>query len=286
MQLRSFFSMVAIISVATGLQASGGRRQNSPAPAAQYRSTTRAVAVDVVVDKGDDPVSGLHQQDFQLLEDGKPQVIDFFEEHTGATKRAAPVLPKMPATVYTNLPSVPQDDTVNVLLLDALNTDVRDQVYVHNQIVDFLKKMPPGMRAAIFTLGSKLRMVQGFTTDSAALHAALNDPKYGVVPEKPYQSHSLSNKMADVKHMDDALMVSPGLAEAVQSFQRDFASYQGSQRVSMTLDALQALARFLGGVPGRKNLIWFSSSFPVTMIPDPDQSQRANRPNTDDLREY
>ena len=287
MQLRSFLGMVAVISVATGLQASGKRRQDSPAPAApQYRSTTRAVAVDIVVEKGDDPVSGLQKQDFQVLEDGKPQVIDFFEEHTGATKRAALVLPKMPATVYTNLPSMPQDDAVNVLLLDALNTDVRDQVYVHNQMVEFLKTMPPGMRAAIFTLGSKLRMVQGFTTDSTALHAALNDPKYGVVPEKPYQSHSLSDKMADVKHMDDALMVSPGLAKAVKSFQRDFASYQGSQRVAMTLDALQALARFLDGVPGRKNLIWFSNSFPVTMIPDPDQSQHANRPNSDDFREY
>jgi len=194
--------------------------------------------------------------------------------------------PKMPAGVYTNLPAVPEHDSVNVLLLDALNTDEQDQVYVHNEIVEFLKKMQPGTRAAIFTLGSKLRMVQGFTTDSAALHAALNDPKYGVAPEKPYESRSLSDKMADIKHIDDAMLLSPGMAEAVQSFQRDFASYQGSQRVSMTLDALQALARFLDGVPGRKNLIWFSSSFPVTMIPQPDQSQHANRPNTDDLREF
>lgn len=286
MQLRSFLSMVAVISIATSLQASGKRRQTSSTPAPQYRSTTRAVAVDVVVEKGDDPVSGLHQQDFQVLEDGKPQAIDFFEEHTGASKRAAPSLPKMPAGVYTNLAAVPEDDAVNVLLLDALNTDERDQVYVHNEIIEFLKNMPPGMRAAIFTLGSKLRMVQGFTADSAALHAALNDPKYGVAPEKPYASRSLSDKIADVKHVDDALMLSAGMAEAVQAFQRDFASYQGSQRVAMTLDALQALARFLDGVPGRKNLIWFSNSFPVTMIPQPDDSQHADRPSTDDLRQY
>lgn len=286
MQVGSFLSMVVVISVATSLPAFGKPRQTSPTPSPQYRSITRSVAVDIVVEKGDDPISGLHKQDFQVLEDGTPQVIDFFEEHTGAPRKSALSLPKMPASVYTNLPAVPDNDSVNVLLLDALNTDEADQVYVHNQIIEFLKKMPPGMRAAIFTLGSKLRMVQGFTTDSAALHDALNDPKYGVVPEKPYESHSLSDKMADVKHMDDALMVSPGLAEAVQSFQRDFASYQGSQRVSMTLDALQALARFLDGIPGRKNLIWFSNSFPVTMIPEPDQSQHTNRPSTDDLRQY
>jgi VWFA-related protein len=286
MQAPSFLSMVAVISLVTSLQAFGKPRQTSPTPSPQYRSITRAVAVDIVVEKGDDPISGLPKQDFQVLEDGKPQVIDFFEEHTGAPMGSALSLPKMPAGVYTNLPAVPEHDSVNVLLLDALNTDEQDQVYVHNEIVEFLKKMQPGTRAAIFTLGSKLRMVQGFTTDSAALHAALNDPKYGVAPEKPYESRSLSDKMADIKHIDDAMLLSPGMAEAVQSFQRDFASYQGSQRVSMTLDALQALARFLDGVPGRKNLIWFSSSFPVTMIPQPDQSQHANRPNTDDLREF
>jgi len=278
--------MVAVISLVTSLQAFGKPRQTSPTPSPQYRSITRAVAVDIVVEKGDDPISGLPKRDFQVLEDGKPQVIDFFEEHTGAPMGSALSSPKMPAGVYTNLPAVPEHDSVNVLLLDALNTDEQDQVYVHNEIVEFLKKMQPGTRAAIFTLGSKLRMVQGFTTDSAALHAALNDPKYGVAPEKPYESRSLSDKMADIKHIDDAMLLSPGMAEAVQSFQRDFASYQGSQRVSMTLDALQALARFLDGVPGRKNLIWFSSSFPVTMIPQPDQSQHANRPNTDDLREF
>ena len=286
MQLRSFLSMVAVISVATNLPAFGKPHQASTPPAPPYRSTTRAVAVDIVVENGDDPISGLHKQDFQVLEDGKPQAINFFEEHTAASQRLALSLPKMPSGVYTNLPAAPAGDSVNVLLLDALNTDERDQVYVHSQMIEFLTKMQPGMRAAIFTLGSKLRMVQGFTTDSAALHAALNDPKYGVAPEKPYASRSLSDKMADVKHIDDALMLSPGMAEAVQSFQRDFASYQGSQRVSMTLDALQALARFLDGVPGRKNLIWFSNSFPVTMIPQPDDSQHANRPNTDDLRVY
>jgi hypothetical protein len=36
----------------------------------------------------------------------------------------------------------------------------------------------------------------------------------------------------------------------------------------MTLDALHELAAYLGGIPGRKNLIWFSGSFPVNLDPD------------------
>ena len=36
----------------------------------------------------------------------------------------------------------------------------------------------------------------------------------------------------------------------------------------ITLDALTALARYLAAVPGRKNLIWFSGSFPIEMGQD------------------
>jgi hypothetical protein len=35
----------------------------------------------------------------------------------------------------------------------------------------------------------------------------------------------------------------------------------------MTLDALKQLSGYLGGIPGRKNLIWFSGSFPVNLDP-------------------
>ena len=44
----------------------------------------------------------------------------------------------------------------------------------------------------------------------------------------------------------------------------------------MTLEALDYLARYLGGVPGRKNLIWFASSFPVTVFPNYGQMETLN----------
>jgi hypothetical protein len=42
-------------------------------------------------------------------------------------------------------------------------------------------------------------------------------------------------------------------------------------RVQYTLDAMNDLARYLSAMPGRKNLIWFSGSFPITILPDGDQ---------------
>jgi len=40
----------------------------------------------------------------------------------------------------------------------------------------------------------------------------------------------------------------------------------------MTLEALQQLGRYLSGIPGRKNVIWFSGSFPAGIVPDSELS--------------
>ena len=291
MRLCSFRGIAAIVATATSLQASAQSSQTFGQQEPTYRSTARTVVVDVVVSKGDQPILGLHKQDFQVFEDGKPQTIDFFEEHSSKTLPAGaiPSLPKMPPGVYTNVPPAPENDSVNVLLLDALNTDKDDQVNVHNQIMQFLKTMQPGTRTAIFTLSSRLRMVQGFTSDSSALVAALNDPRFGDLITKPTESRSMQDKKDDVRHINTMVMMDNGHwtagIEAVDSFQHDFASVQAGQRVGMTLEALQALSRYLSAVPGRKNLIWFSSSFPISVFPNRG-SQHPNQMNTSDPRDY
>jgi VWFA-related protein len=55
---------------------------------------------------------------------------------------------------------------------------------------------------------------------------------------------------------------------AMQQFQADMTAFQTDQRIRMTLDAMQELARYLSAIPGRKNLIWFSGSFPLALDPD------------------
>jgi VWFA-related protein len=164
-------------------------------------ANTRAVVVDVVVTKGqDEPVASLKKQDFQLLEDGKPQSIDFFEEHTvpaAALTASIPPLPAMPPNVYTNVPAAPQADAVYVLLLDTLNTPRPDQSYVRQQILDYLRTARPEARMAIFVLGSRLSLVQGFTDDPAILRAALGDKKTGFAPGTTDVSRTREDDQAD-----------------------------------------------------------------------------------------
>jgi VWFA-related protein len=253
---------------------------DSTNPAAPIKSKVSLVLVDVVVTNGKgDVVTGLHKEDFEVLEDGKPQSVSVFEEHHGAAPTQI-TLPALPPHVYTNYPTMQTADAVNVLLLDALNTPTRDQTYVHGQMLKYLKTIPPGTRVAIFTLASRLRMLQGVTTDSTELLAILKSSKAGT-QASPLLASDTENESNDalIDFMiansnaptpTNLAMAAVDPINAMKQFLSDSAAFQTEQRISLTLEALQQMARYLSGVPGRKNVIWFSGSFPVGILPNSD----------------
>ncbi len=245
------------------------------------KTNVRRVLVDVVVtDSKGEPVTGLKKEDFEVFEDGKAESIATFEEHHGASMKVIK-LPPMPPDVYTNFPVMQTADSINVLLLDSLNTPVPDQVYVHSQMIKHLKDIPANTRIAVFTLASRLRMVQGVTTDSSALLAAINNQK-AAQPSSLLQSQVEQD--AD-QHRIDFLMqeqqgptdpnqtLAQSAVDAVNSekmFLNDTKVFLAESRIASTLEALQQLARYLATIPGRKNVMWFSGSFPAGILPNPD----------------
>ena len=277
---RRALCLIPLLSAAAFLQSQTAAPESDKA-AATIKTQVRLVLVDVVVTnaKGE-AVTGLHKDDFQILEDGKPQTVSTFEEHHGAPPTQI-TLPNLPPNVYTNFPVVQRADAVNVLLLDALNTPSRDQSYVHAQMLTYLKTIPRGTRVAIFTLASQLRMLQAVTTDSSELLAALNRSKAGPSPSPLIASNAeadANQRIVDFMIENSASPMTPQtLAQAavdpinvMKQFIADTAVFQTESRIGRTLQALQQLARYLSGVPGRKNVIWFSASFPVNVFPDPD----------------
>lgn len=284
-----FFYLTLLLSAAVSLHTqTAAPDSGKPLPA--FKANVRLVLVDAVVTnaKGD-TVPDLHKEDFELLEDNQPQTISTFEEHRGAPPTEVR-LPFMPPHVYTNFPTTQTADSVNVLLLDALNTPSRDQTYVHQQMIQYLKKIPPGTRVAIFTLASRLRMLQAVTTDSSELVAILNNPKAGPHPSPllPSSAETEANQQTiDFMIANGNPPGAQSLAQAavdpvnaMKQFLSDTAAFQTDSRIRITLQALQQVARYLSGVPGRKNVIWFSGSFPVNIFPAPDLPD-ANSPNSD-----
>ena len=137
-----------------------------------FRATARQVRVDVVVAEHRGAfVPNLQPTDFTLLEDGKPQTILGFAIHTTPpTSKDHPAL-QLPPHQYSTFTFVTQepDRPVTIVLLDMLNTSGQGQQYARKQMLQFLKGLPPGRPVALFTLTSKLTMVQGFTGDSNTL---------------------------------------------------------------------------------------------------------------------
>jgi VWFA-related protein len=250
--------------------------QNPPVPETETPSTTlklnvRTVLVDVVVtDKDNRAVPGLQKEDFQVLEDGKPQTISFFEPSFApdpGTANAAPG-PGLPVNTFSNIPRVPPNNSVNVLLMDALNTQVADQANVHKQMVRYLANIPPGIRIGVFLLSERLRIIQGFSQDSGVLRSSI--AKFAANPNTsallPTASTTAAlNAPVNIELEQAAESGSPDYAAAaagLQRFQDQQGYFETNERTIMTLDSLQQIARYLAGVPGRKNLIWFVGAIP------------------------
>jgi len=278
--------------------------QSADAPPV-FKTSSRAVIIDVVVDNGKgEPVSALRKEDFRISEDGKPQTIDFFEEHSPKPLTPAMVqpLPKMPAGVYTNVPPAPEDEAVNILLLDSLNTPPQMISYARNQILGYLDHVKPGTRIAIIALNHKLNIVQGFTSDAALLRdVAFKQTAPGISPtivtksevgdEQEFENFLNSNAPSPGGIASGAAPAqgnSPSGAgwsnptapiSATTAVADAFANYQSFKDVNrsrMTLEAITDIARYLSGVPGRKNLIWFAGDFPIVILPKFDQRMEAS----------
>jgi VWFA-related protein len=255
------------------------------------RLHTNLVLVDVVVTDHGNAVHDLDRRRFHVFEDGHEQEITTFEEHqphsTLATAAAVDLKPvPLPPHTYTNVPRYQEASAVNVLLLDGLNTPVADQMNVRHQMIEYLGRIQPGASLAIFVLASQLRQVTGFTTDVSELAKGIESPKATAQPSvilDPQGDQDLDNTIGDMA----TLGVSQKAVQAMQQFQADLTAYQTDQRVRMTLNAMQQLARYLNAVPGRKNLIWFSGSFPIALDPDSTLTNpfQAMRNYTDDIRE-
>jgi VWFA-related protein len=238
------------------------------APTSTLRINSRAVLVDVIVtDRSGKPVTGLKQDAFTVTEQGKPQTMRFFEEHTAASAAAPQEMPKLPPDVFSNFSPFPQPPVVNVLLLDSLNTRIESQGFVHQQAMKFLKDLKPGSRMAIFTMGLGLHFVQGFTDDPALLFAALGNKKNNEVQSsemlKGQEETNAQQNLVGMMSVSEGNGVSAASAQMIADLQKFINRNDESKeadRVLITMQNLQRLATFLNGFPGRKNVIWFSES--------------------------
>src|SRR6478752_8242979 len=163
--------------------------EQKPAPvyesATVIKSITRLVVVDVVATDKDGAITDLKQDDFTMLEDGKEQkirVFNFQQPHANAAGAVAMTSSRPPENVFSNVARFSASSALNILLLDALNTNLPHQAYVRDQMIRYLEKMPEGQPVAVYMLSTKLTLLQDFTDDPAVLKKVAKGIKNNMSP--------------------------------------------------------------------------------------------------------
>ncbi|MGA9475024.1 MAG: VWA domain-containing protein [Terriglobales bacterium] len=254
----------------------------------KFSAHTELVMVPVVVtDKSGAHINGLKKEDFTVLENGSERPIATFEEIASQPER----LTRRPTpNMFTNEVTSSGRSTrrITLIVLDALNTPFLDQTYARNQLLKYLSQsLDRHEPIGLFLLDRRgIHVVHDFTSDPevliAALHKVMGEPLQvadspgdlalatGTTNPIGSQTGGVSGMAGSPAVPTTALMSAVSTEAAafqtmVQDSALDFESFEQRVAITNTLDALQQVARALGGVPGRKALIWAGGGFPFSV---------------------
>lgn len=221
------------------------------------RVNTRLVEVGVVVRDKNGPVAGLTKDDFALFDNGKPQRVEVFSISSAEPAKSASDIPPLPTGVVSNRTPKAATTSATVILFDRLNTADKYQRESMKQLLSYLKTARPDDLTALYVLGDDLQLVQDFTNDTDRLVRAASKMPIGDLP-------GVDN--GTVQEIAQAQAVGRVTRRNVRTATAE-ADYSLQERKDPTEDAIQAIARHLSTVSGRKSLIWMSAAIPLSIEP-------------------
>jgi VWFA-related protein len=272
MPFRYVVTCVLTASLAGGPMLLSAQQAAADVPAITIRTNTRLVVVDVVVThKNGMPFADLKPADFTLEENGKKQKISVFVP-PGIVNRTASAAP---AGVLSNHPeNVVSSGVPIVLLLDAANSAFKDQAYARSQMLKYVAEQgKTGRPMAVLTLTDRLGVLQQFTSDPQVLMTAIKNFRpqeqilqAGAPASESHGSFDAPGLRGNSPGPSDFSVLAA--AQALQAFADLQVGYNIERRTLITLDAMRAISRMLGGLPGRKNLVWLTANLPFDLVPE------------------
>ena len=260
MKVTSRSLIVLAVLLVAGLSPRGSAQQQpQQTQSAEQQPTFRAginyVAVDVIVtDKKDAPVIDLKREDFEVLEDGKPQPIEQFRMvRINAAGNVGAPPPRRVQSRDDELQEAGREDVrVFAILLDDYHTRKLTALSVKEPLTKFLQTQlgPNDLVAVMYPLTPISEIL--FTNNHASIVSAVQrfeGRKFDYTPRN--------------------------------RFEEEYARYPASEveriRNDVVMDALSAIAIRMGSMrQGRKSIIYVSEGLTVMLPP---QMQRANAQN-------
>ncbi len=251
--------------------------------AATVRIDTELVQIDVVVtDKQGKLISNLKREDFQILEDGKPQTVSHFS--VGTSGRQATWLRIPPRSANNDKPNAPanvpqQTFTAGrylVLAVDDVHLSAGNLMLAKKSLSKFLEQqIGTTDQVALVTTTGALGMYQQFTSDREAMKRAVNRLSPG--EHRATSDHDIpriTSYQAELIGNNDPDALELAVQEIMREFQMDrrmaTSDAQGRARAIVqennsvtvsTLSTLENVIRGLRDLPGRKIIVLLSDGF-------------------------
>ena len=251
------FATLAMAGVGWALLA-----QEPPQPP-RFRVAVDAVRIDAVVtDKDGSIVRDLTADDFEVLQDGKPQKVTF-AQLVAVSVASRPVasdtpLPAGNVVGALALPGAPvRRENIQrtiALVVDDLGMSVESLYYVKRGLRDYIDhSIQPGDLVALVRTGGSIEGLQPFTTDRRVLHAAVDNLKWNGFSRSSVEAFQAVNQFME---LDSHATFSPDDFKALDAF-REHAGAAG------TLAALNLVIQGARNLPGRKAILFVSEGFRV-----------------------
>ena len=247
------------------LPVAGARGQGAqpPPPAADQGAFIDVVNVDIVnvdvyvTDRSGKAITGLTQDDFQILEDGRPVTITNFyaeQEEVGAVQR--PTLPAVPGSAAAAAEAVPEEQRLYVVVfVDNFNIRPFNRNRVFARLRGWLNdNVRPEDRVMLASYNRSFKQRVPFTTDPRLVAGALIEMER----ETGYGTHRDSERRELISEIERAENINQVIGQV-----RTYASSYHND-VMVTIDAIKEFVSSLGGLPGRKAFLYVSDGIPQT----------------------
>ncbi|MEM7586951.1 MAG: VWA domain-containing protein [Acidobacteriota bacterium] len=239
----------------------------------------------VVTDKQGEPISGLTRDDFEVFEDGQPvELTNFY-----AVERMAP--PTEDAAEVTDRPAGATRTLSLVVFVDNINIRPENRkLMFENLRSDLGQVMVPGTQVMLAAMNNRIEVMHPFTDDATKILAALDElerqTSIGALIDGERRNFMSRVARASTRGMrcnrtrppgsgsggggggggglgtdptfDNAVREAQDLAQTVRTL-----GEQRYQAARGTIGSLAAFSDTLGGLPGRKALLYLSDGIPT-----------------------
>lgn len=236
-----------------------GQQQSKPKDEV-VKITTNVVQVDVVVtDKEGKQVSDLRPEDFEVLEDGRKQIITNFSfistsESGPVTATQNPADQASKKNAATVAPAFLRQEQVRrtiALVVDDLGLSFESIGFVRQALKKFVdEEMQPNDVVAIILTSAGAGSLQQFTSDKQRLYASIEHVRWypnGRGDLSPFPVRNETQTAADF--------------EMTQQVINEFEEQREANYAIGTFGSLGFVLRGLSRMPGRKSLVLVSEAF-------------------------